>query len=96
MSEIHLETFKLQTSVLTWVPGSPKWTTHWGIRVNEQVYELEVRKRDLWPCPFTFGPTQKRRELITSTYIGVTHYNEEQLQVIGMFTISYYAIFFIC
>jgi len=87
MSEIRLETFLLRSSVLAFLLRGSRWTSHWGIRINGQLYEVRVRKSSLWPCPFTFGTVQtmqERREAVTSTYLGWTHFTEDELEVIGI------------
>jgi len=87
MSKIHLETFRLRNSLLGLVVGGPIWTNHWGIRVNGQLYEVEVRKSSLRPCPFKFGAIQsnrERKEAVTSTYLGWTQFTEDELQVLGI------------
>lgn len=85
-SEMRLETFKLGDSVSTWVPGGSDWTTHWGIRINDDLYELKVRKSPLRPCPATFGLAQNHRDrrVVTSTHIGWTFCDKDTLQLAGM------------
>lgn len=89
MAQMHLETFKLGTSMADRLPHLPfvgPGLAHWGLRINGQFYELKVAK-GFSPLPrsFTFGPTTPdpaRRE-IHNRYVGLTHYTDTQLREIG-------------